>query len=537
MDLTRLAVDARDGSASAREELLLRIGPLVYARILHTLSGREAANDVAQEVLLAVMQGLPGLREPQALLGWVRRILDHTLSRHLLRQKAAPAELDGLILADVGSPGPHEAAVQEEQRRHIRSAVASLSPRSRAAIELFHFHDLTCRQVADFLGISEGATRASLRRARQQLRSYVMTSACDSQQERHWTMIVSGDSTFYGGLFEHGSDADRIYRHLYPAGSEQSLQGLGLAADRRQEQTRSLEEAGLLVRSEAGWRCTMPVVRQTDLEVMRVWAARVAEVVISQLDDLHQRLEGLQPLAEGGDAAGTVMTFGLLEAAGRPFRTMLDQLSETDPSRGRLGSFRITLFECPIPGHAEFIGGTGISHRKDDVPPTYSYWYWPHGTRRELVRSFLKRMTGDVRAERVLDALAPYAWSGIGPEDMDRIAHSLCASTERAAEFWEGLVRLHAVEVLEGSARVILPHLPRGPWEEYLARPGQIGAQLEEQVAGAADDLRNRAAHCSFADCNFEDAVLAFWTVLDGLVKESISHRNWVTLPAEADFA
>jgi len=136
MDLIQLAVDAQNGSTSARDELLLRIGPLVYARILHTLSGREAANDVAQEVLLAVMQGLSGLREPQALLGWVRRILDNIVSRHLLRQKAEPAELDDSALAADGSLGPHEAAVQDEQRRLIRSAVASLSPRGRADMRL-----------------------------------------------------------------------------------------------------------------------------------------------------------------------------------------------------------------------------------------------------------------------------------------------------------------------------------------------------------------------------------------------------------------
>ena len=533
MDLIQLAVDAQNGSTSARDELLLRIGPLVYARILHTLSGREAANDVAQGVLLAVMQGLPGLREPQALLGWVRRILDNIVSRHLLRQKAEPAELDDSALAADGSLGPHEAAVQDEQRRLIRSAVASLSPRGRAAIELFHFHDLSCRQVAEFLGVSEVAARTSVHRARKQLRSYLMTNGSDPNREHHWGMIVSSSSasTVSGPLFEKDSDADRVYRALYPSGKEEALRELGLTSQRQREQTAFLEDAGLLVRADDGWRCTMPIVNQADAEIMRVWASRVAEVVVSQLDDLHQRLEVLGSLAQGGDAPGTVMAFGLLEAAGRPFKAMLDQLSDTDPDRGRFGAFRIVMFECPIPGHGAFIGGHSCGGE-----PVRTYWYWPHRTRREATISFLKDfLGGGISAS--MEALAPYAWDGLCSADMDRVARTLGVSSERAADFWQGLARLHAVEISEGTARVVVPHLPRGPWDEYLGRLDQIGAQLEERVAGAADDLRKRAAHCSFADCNFEDAVLAFWTVLDGLVKEEIARRSWVTLPAEADLA
>ena len=85
--------------------------------------------------------------------------------------------------------------------------------------------------------------------------------------------------------------------------------------------------------------------------------------------------------------------------------------------------------------------------------------------------------------------------------------------------------------------RVIVPRLDREDWEGYVDWLREIGAQIESAVADAAGELRKRALHCSFADCDFADSVLAFLMYLECMVEKAIADRNWVSLPAEADFS
>ena len=52
-----------------------------------------------------------------------------------------------------------------------------------------------------------------------------------------------------------------------------------------------------------------------------------------------------------------------------------------------------------------------------------------------------------------------------------------------------------------------------------------------------ADELRGRIRRCSFAECDWADAVTACMMYLRGLIGDEIRNRGWVTLPESADFS
>ena len=89
----------------------------------------------------------------------------------------------------------------------------------------------------------------------------------------------------------------------------------------------------------------------------------------------------------------------------------------------------------------------------------------------------------------------------------------------------------------DGCMRVAAPTLPLRAWKDGLSLLAEIGDEINETVADAADDLRRRAARCSFADCFFSDSVAASFAYLDGLVKQAIGEREWIEPPDEADFS
>ena len=142
-----------------------------------------------------------------------------------------------------------------------------------------------------------------------------------------------------------------------------------------------------------------------------------------------------------------------------------------------------------------------------------------------------------VRPISVLGKLARVVRDEVTAEERARLAEELEIADARHDEFWACLADLNAVTEENGRFRVALPTLPLGLWKESLSLLEEIGADIDETVADAADDLRKRAVRCSFADCYFSDSVAACFAYLEGLVKQAIGEREWIALPEEADFS
>jgi RNA polymerase sigma factor (sigma-70 family) len=136
-------------------------------RFLVASVGRDAADDCFQETFLAAMRAYPRMRadNPRA---WVltiahRKALDHFRSR---KRRAVPVG----DLPEVAAPeGPDIRDDGVWQRVH------ALPPKQRAAVLLRFAGDLTHREVATVMGVSEQAARRNafegLRTLRQEMTS------------------------------------------------------------------------------------------------------------------------------------------------------------------------------------------------------------------------------------------------------------------------------------------------------------------------------------------------------------------------------
>lgn len=70
-------------------------------------------------------------------------------------------------------PTPEDEAVDASVKASVRAALAGLSPRRRACVELRFFQDLPYREIASILGITVGAVGAHLDQARDQLKKLI----------------------------------------------------------------------------------------------------------------------------------------------------------------------------------------------------------------------------------------------------------------------------------------------------------------------------------------------------------------------------
>jgi RNA polymerase sigma factor (sigma-70 family) len=126
-------------------------------------AGPERADDVFQETLLAALRAYATLREPRAIRAWLfsiaaRKAID--LHRERVRAPEPAPDLDALGAAeDASEPDPA-----------LWSRVRALPPKQRHAVTLRYQADLSHREIARVLGISEAAARRNVFEALARLR-------------------------------------------------------------------------------------------------------------------------------------------------------------------------------------------------------------------------------------------------------------------------------------------------------------------------------------------------------------------------------
>ena len=165
------------GDRWAIARLLESIQPLVVrycrARVNARASSHASADDVAQEVCLAVITALPSYRDQgRPFLAFVYGIAAHKVAdahRSAARNKAEPvAQLpESPELRD----GPEQCAVNRELSRRMADLMSLLPERQREILVLRVVAGLSAEQTADAIGSTPGAVRVAQHRALNRLRA------------------------------------------------------------------------------------------------------------------------------------------------------------------------------------------------------------------------------------------------------------------------------------------------------------------------------------------------------------------------------
>ena len=142
-----------------------------------------------------------------------------------------------------------------------------------------------------------------------------------------------------GPLFPHDSDTARFYVALYPRGlAAKAAEAAGVSAARAQEITAFLAERRLIAAENGVWRCTMPLLSDVDLEVLRPWAVATAAVVTDRLEELHAAALAMAEHLVGQSARETVLAAALIgEAETVPTQAVFAAMELAAPDRGLFG--------------------------------------------------------------------------------------------------------------------------------------------------------------------------------------------------------
>lgn len=157
-----------EGDTHALDQLYARHGPGLLVFLTGQLGDRQAAEEVLQDVMLAVWQGASSFRGDSRVHTWLLVIARHR-AINLLRRKVLPrAPLDDTI-AD-RNQAAYEQIEHDDDTNDVRRMLQQLPDDQRQTLELIFYHELSGQEAATVLGVATGTIKSRLNRAKSTLR-------------------------------------------------------------------------------------------------------------------------------------------------------------------------------------------------------------------------------------------------------------------------------------------------------------------------------------------------------------------------------
>ena len=170
VDDAALVARAQQGSDAAVRDLLAQVRPAVLRYALARVGRRDVAEDVTQEVCLAVLTGLSRYQDTgRPFRSYVFAIAAHKVA------DAHRASYRDVPTADVpettdDAPGPEESALRSDDARRAHALLSTLPEDQRELLLLRVAAGLSAEETGAVLGMTAGAVRVAQHRALARLR-------------------------------------------------------------------------------------------------------------------------------------------------------------------------------------------------------------------------------------------------------------------------------------------------------------------------------------------------------------------------------
>ena len=208
-DLVRAA---KNRDLAAFESLVKRHERRIYGLARRLTGSEHDAQDVTQQTFLSAVRNLSGFRETAAFSTWLTTIAANAALKVVRKRRGLPTtSLDEATEPDEDGQIPHpeyiadwretpdRLAQRAETHRLLDAAIAKLDAGHRAVFLLRDVEDLSVRDTAKTMGISEGNVNVRLLRARLQLRERLTRVFGDEKRRykpgKHTHGLASSDAS------------------------------------------------------------------------------------------------------------------------------------------------------------------------------------------------------------------------------------------------------------------------------------------------------------------------------------------------------
>ncbi|GAB5493767.1 MAG: sigma-70 family RNA polymerase sigma factor [Phototrophicaceae bacterium] len=159
-----------EGDVRALNEVYALYGPMLLGFLNARLPSRQLAEEVLQDVMLAVWDNAKNFEARSKVKTWLLVIARNRAINATRRKKLPLIDISQVFDLKSDDTSPMEAVVRHETQDKVRTAIHKLPEGQREVLVLVFYHQLTGPEVAEVLDISEGTVKSRLHRAKENLK-------------------------------------------------------------------------------------------------------------------------------------------------------------------------------------------------------------------------------------------------------------------------------------------------------------------------------------------------------------------------------
>lgn len=178
------------GRNSEKEAFGLEYINALYGYALMLTRNSVEAEDLVQETYVRALEAQHRLREDSNIKGWFFTILRNLWLNQMRKRKSRPTLVDvdgedgGADLLPGHTRNSQEILIHQEDAARVQVAIGKLSTEFREVILLREFEELSYREIASVLNCPAGTVMSRLERARAKLRTLLVETSSQSQDNR-----------------------------------------------------------------------------------------------------------------------------------------------------------------------------------------------------------------------------------------------------------------------------------------------------------------------------------------------------------------
>lgn len=156
----------------AQEQLFRKYYGKMMTVVYRYIPDNDSAQEVLQNAFIKIFEKLTSYNNQGSFEGWIRRIVVNTAIDSIRKNKIQFSEIsDNHLGGEFDDPLELEELEQSLEIKHEQAlqAIEKLSPAYRTVFNLYVMEEFTHKQIAEKLGISEGASKSNLAKARAKL--------------------------------------------------------------------------------------------------------------------------------------------------------------------------------------------------------------------------------------------------------------------------------------------------------------------------------------------------------------------------------
>lgn len=167
------------GNTNEFGQLVDKYQQIVFKTCLGFVHDHEDANDLSQEVFIKAFQNLSTFNKQSSFSTWLYRIAVNT-SLNSLRQRrdgffqrlgnwASPEKSGAIEISSEYYGNPEEIFISGEMEQLVAKELSKLSENQQTAFVLSKYDQLPQKEIAQIMGLSEGAVESLIQRAKANL--------------------------------------------------------------------------------------------------------------------------------------------------------------------------------------------------------------------------------------------------------------------------------------------------------------------------------------------------------------------------------